>query len=120
MFADSVIIFGETKLILLFLLNLNMKLIENHIGSLNQLCDKYHVDKMYLFGSALNSNFTSKSDIDFLVKFKPIDLMQYFENYTNFKESLKVLFSREIDLVEEQTLKNPILISSIEKNKELI
>ena len=97
-----------------------MKLIENHIENLKNLCDKYHVDKMYLFGSALNSSFNSKSDIDFLVKFKPIDIAIYFENYTDFKENLKRLFGREIDLVEEQTLKNPILINSIDKNKELI
>jgi hypothetical protein len=75
---------------------------------------------MYLFGSALNSSFSDKSDIDFLVKFKPIDLAEYFENYMNFKENLKNLLGRDIDLLEEQTLKNPILINSINKTKELI
>lgn len=97
-----------------------MKLIENHIESLKSLCRKYHVEKMYLFGSALNTNFTSESDIDFLVKFKPIDLAKYFENYMDFKENLKKLFGREVDLVEEQALKNPILINSINKSKELV
>lgn len=97
-----------------------MKIIETHIKSLKSLCDKYHVEKMYLFGSALSSNFNAKSDIDFLVKFKPIELAGYFENYMSFKENLKKLLGRDIDLVEEQTLKNPILINSIEKNKELI
>lgn len=97
-----------------------MKLLEDHIENLKVLCDNHHVDKMYLFGSALNNSFSSKSDIDFLVKFKPIDLAQYFENYMEFKESLKKLLGREVDLVEEQTLKNPILINSINKNKELV
>jgi len=97
-----------------------MKLIDSHIDSLNQLCNTYNVDKMYLFGSALNSNFNSRSDIDFLVKFKSIDLAQYFDNYSDFKESLKNLFGREIDLVEEQTLRNPILIRSINRSKELV
>ena len=87
---------------------------------MKNLCDKYHVEKMYLYGTALNFNFNSNSDIDFLVKFKPIDLSKYFENYMDFRESLKVLFGRVIDMVEEQTLKNPILINSIEKDKELI
>ena len=36
------------------------------------------------------------------------------------KQELKTLFNREIDLLEEQTLKNPILINSINKNKALI
>lgn len=88
--------------------------------SLNNLCRKYHVDKMYLFGSALTSNFNDKSDIDILVKFKPIELNLYFENYLNLKDNLKSLFGREVDLLEEQTLKNPILIHSINQSKELI
>jgi len=94
--------------------------IENHIDKLNALCTLYNVEKMYLFGSAVNSNFNDKSDIDLLVKFKPIELAEYFDNYLNFKENLETLFGREVDLLEEQTLKNPILIQSINKSKELI
>ncbi|MFM9944127.1 MAG: nucleotidyltransferase family protein [Bacteroidia bacterium] len=92
----------------------------SQIEHLKKLCIAYNVDKMYLFGSALNSNFNEKSDIDFLVKFKTIELYGYFENYMNFKEKLKTLFGREVDLLEEQTLQNPILIRSINKSKELV
>ena len=80
----------------------------------------YNVEKMYLFGSALNSNFNAESDVDLLVKFKVIELSKYFDNYMDFKEKLEDLFGREVDLVEEQTLRNPILINSINKSKELI
>ncbi len=41
-------------------------------------------------------------------------------NYITLKEKFEELFGRDVDLVEEQTLKNPILINSINKNKELI
>jgi len=97
-----------------------MMLIDNNIESLKRLCNIYNVDKMYLFGSALTSNFNEKSDIDFLVKFKPIELSKYFENYIDFKENLQSLFGREVDLLEEQTLRNPILIKSINRSKELV
>lgn len=97
-----------------------MILTEQNTESLKLLCSTYHVDKMYLFGSALHSNFNDQSDIDFLVKFKTIELKYYFDNYSKLKESLKKLFGREVDLLEEQTLKNPILIQSINKSKELI
>lgn len=97
-----------------------MKLIEKHIGHLSELCRNHNVDKMYLFGSAVTSDFRDDSDIDFLVKFKPIDLLGYFDNYLNLKENLKKLLDRNVDLVEEQTLKNPILIKSINRNKELL
>ena len=94
--------------------------IDKNIKRVKTLCRKHNVEKLYLFGSATNESFTDKSDIDFLVRFEKKDLNKYFENYISFKEKLAKLFKREIDLVEEQTLKNPILINSINKNKELI
>ena len=97
-----------------------MILIEKNIPQLKILCQKHKVEKLYLFGSATNENFNEQSDIDFLVSFKKIELSKYFENYSAFREKLKDLFKREIDLVEAQTLKNPILINAINKNKELI
>lgn len=89
-------------------------------NELIKLCEMHQVEKMYLFGSALNENFNAKSDIDFLVKFKSFDLAKYFDNYIHFKESLEKLFKREVDLVEEQTIKNPILKNSINKSKKLV
>ncbi len=86
----------------------------------SKLCAVYNVEKMYLFGSASTSNFNKQSDIDLLVKFKAIDLSLYFDNYINFKEKFEKLFGRNVDLVEEQTRKNPVLIKSINKSKELI
>jgi uncharacterized protein len=97
-----------------------MGIIDNNIDNLKKLCVLYNVEKMYLFGSSLKSSFNEKSDIDLLVKFKQIELSKYFDNYINFKEKLESLFGREVDLIEEQTLKNPILIKSIDNSKELI
>ena len=97
-----------------------MGIVDRNIEDLKRLCTMYNVEKMYLFCSALNSNFNKESDVDFLVKFKVIELSKYFDNYMDFKEKLENLFGREVDLVEEQTLRNPILINSINKSKELI
>jgi predicted nucleotidyltransferase len=97
-----------------------MGIIDRNIEDLKRLCTMYNVEKMYLFGSVLNSNFNNESDIDILVKFKSIELSKYFDNYMDFKENLEKLFGRKVDIVEEQTLRNPILINSINKSKELI
>lgn len=97
-----------------------MRYIYQNIEDVKKLCAIYNVEKMYLFGSALNPNFNKDSDIDFLVRFKEIELTKYFDNYMEFKEKLEQLFKRQVDLVEEQTLKNPILIQSINNSKELI
>ncbi|MFI0431245.1 nucleotidyltransferase family protein [Mariniflexile sp. HMF6888] len=97
-----------------------MLLLEKNIKKVKTLCEKHKVEKLYLFGSATNDTFNDASDIDFLVRFKKSDLNLYFENYMAFKEKLRKLFKRDIDLVEEQTLKNPVLINSINKSKALI
>ncbi|WP_277110764.1 nucleotidyltransferase family protein [Chryseobacterium taklimakanense] len=97
-----------------------MKRLNINIHDLKVLCQQHSVDQLYLFGSVLNKNFTDESDIDFLVKFPPIDLFHYFENYLSLKENLERLTGRNVDLVEVQTLKNTFLIDSINKNKELI
>jgi len=97
-----------------------MNLIKRHIKELSSLCNQYKVEKMYLFGSALTNRFTDESDIDFLVKFKLSEISDYFDNYLDFKEHLVELFDRDVDLLEEQALKNPILIKSINNSKELV
>lgn len=97
-----------------------MLLIDQNINRLKALCKKHHVQKLYLFGSATNDSFNENSDVDFLVSFHKIELPIYFENYITFKEKLSKLLNREVDLVEEQTLRNPVLINSINKSKELI
>ncbi|MGK7389518.1 MAG: nucleotidyltransferase family protein, partial [Candidatus Cyclobacteriaceae bacterium M2_1C_046] len=36
---------------------------------LKQLCKKYNVKELYLFGSATTDDFSADSDLDFIVKF---------------------------------------------------
>jgi predicted nucleotidyltransferase len=74
-----------------------------------------------VFGSVLNEKFNEKSDLDFLVSFnKNIELLDYADNYFNFLFSLEDLFSRDIDLVTEKSLKNPYFIKELENTKQLI
>ena len=94
-----------------------MNLIKQHRSKLISLCKKYKVSELYVFGSILTEFFNNQSDIDFLVKFGDVDLYNYFDNYMDFKESLENLFERNVDLLEIQTLKNPILRRSIDRNK---
>jgi uncharacterized protein len=94
-----------------------MKIVQEHINELIGLCDKYYVAELYVFGSVVTDKFDKNSDIDFLVKFSNVSPLDYFDNYMDFKESLERLFSRRIDLLEMQTIKNPILKKSVDRNK---
>ena len=97
-----------------------MDLLEKNIDKLTNLCIKYNVLKLYVFGSALNKKFGNDSDIDFLITFGNVDLNDYADNYFDFKFSLEDLFKREIDLLEEKTIKNPFLKQSIDYSKKLL
>jgi uncharacterized protein len=97
-----------------------MNVVEQNINLISELCQLHKVDRLFVFGSVLTDRFHKESDIDFLVKFGNVDLYNYFDNYIEFKESLEKLLKRPVDLVEEQTIKNPILRKSIDRNKKLI
>ncbi|HNX56675.1 MAG TPA: nucleotidyltransferase domain-containing protein [Prolixibacteraceae bacterium] len=97
-----------------------MEIITQNTDRLIELCINHKVGQLYLFGSALNSRFNESSDIDFLVQFNQVDLLDYFDNYMDFKEKLEDLFGRPVDLVENQAIKNPIFRSVIDREKQLI
>ena len=97
-----------------------MEVLDKNLEDIRLLCTMYRVECMYLFGSATNSSFNNSSDIDLLVRFKNMDLSEYFDNYMGFKNRLENILGRNVDLIEEQTLRNPILINSINNSKKLI
>ncbi|WP_339815843.1 nucleotidyltransferase domain-containing protein [uncultured Imperialibacter sp.] len=97
-----------------------MKIIKDHINEISTLCKKHKVIELFAFGSILSDSFDADSDVDFLVKFGDVNLADYFDNYMNLKESLESLLNRKVDLLEVQTLRNPILIKSINRTKALV
>ena len=97
-----------------------MNLVEKNIDILIDLCEQHKVRELYMFGSILTSKFTDSSDIDFLVQFEPIDLLDYFDNYMDFKEKLEALLNRPIDLLEDQAIRNPIFRKVLDREKKLV
>ena len=97
-----------------------MYLQEKDLNKIRAACKKHKVDKLYVYGSVLTNQFKDSSDIDFLVRFDGVQLQHYFDNYIDFKETLMKIVERHVDLLEVQTLKNPILKKSIENNRLLI
>jgi hypothetical protein len=97
-----------------------MNLIDKNIEAIKILCDKHKVKEFYVFGSILTESFNDLSDIDLLVQFGQIDLLNYFDNYMDFKEALERLFKRPIDLVENQAIRNPIFRRKVDREKQLI
>jgi len=97
-----------------------MDLIEKNIDTLFKLCKQHKVKELYIFGSILTPSFNDSSDIDFLVQFDNIDLLDYFDNYMDFKEKLELILDRPIDLLENQAIHNPIFRRVLDRDKKLV
>ncbi len=87
-----------------------------------QLCRRYHVARLELFGSAAEgSRFDpDKSDVDFLVEFSKTEAMNRADQFFGLKGDLEDLFGRRIDLVTTRSLKNPYFIRSINATREAL
>ena len=55
-----------------------------------------------------------------VVDFDKVDLEDYADNYFDFKFSLEDLLGREVDLLEDKAIRNPILRKNIDKSKRLV
>ena len=99
-----------------------MKLIELNMDKIIALCKKYKVAKLWVFGSILTDRFNDDSNIDFSMIFdkKNIPLLDYADNYLDFINELKKLLSRDVDLVTEDSLRNPYFIKNLNSTKRLI
>lgn len=94
---------------------------KDHIEEVRELCKKHNVSKLYVFGSVVRGDFTSESDIDFLVEFdSKLSPEDYSDAYFDLYYALQDQFKRKIDLITNRNLRNPILINSIEANRELL
>ena len=82
--------------------------------AIEKLCKEHRVEAFYLFGSVARCEQTSESDYDFLVRFSPdIPLLDYADNYFSLMDKLKALLGKDIDLVTEKSVKNPVLKEEI-------
>lgn len=91
------------------------EMIESKRSELRALCERYRVERLVLFGSALRDDFDSGySDLDFSVEFLPMTPHEHAESYFSLLEELEDLFERRVDLVEIGAVRNPHLHREIE------
>ncbi len=95
--------------------------IENKLGELTILCNEYMVAKLFIFGSASKGNFNPQnSDIDFIVELEKTPPVEKGESLMKLWTELEQLFSKKVDLLTPNSLKNPFLIKEIENSKVLL
>lgn len=98
-------------------------LIERKRPDLTQLCRRYSVASLYLFGSALTDRFDRQgnSDLDFLITMdSSLSPLEQGERLLQLWGELETLFRRPVDLLTEKSLRNPFLKRQIDANKLLL
>ena len=96
------------------------KLLEHNLEKIVTYCQENNVERLHAFGSITNANFTDKSDIDLLIKFKDISFEQYADNYFHLHELFEKIFKRKVDLITERSLSNPYFIKKVNQTKTLL
>jgi predicted nucleotidyltransferase len=96
-------------------------LIDQHRAELAELCRRYRVLSLSVFGSAVRDDFDpERSDYDFLVDFQALQPGQYADAYFGLLESLERLLGRPVDLVVGSAIKNPYFRQSVDQTRALL
>ena len=94
-------------------------IIETRRDEVTELCRRYQVRRLDLFGSATRDDFDpSRSDVDFLVEFEADGALKALDQYFGLKEGLEALLGRPVDLVVASAVRNPYIRKSIEATRE--
>ena len=91
------------------------------LGEVRELCAKYRVTRLELFGSATSAAFDpASSDLDFIVEFADISPVEHADCYFGLLMDLQTLFGRDVDLLELRPDANPFLLTTIEESRETL
>ncbi len=76
--------------------------------SIAELCNRYGVAMLELFGSGTTDRWSATdSDVDFVVTFRATHEMGLADRYLGLAEDLETLLARPVDLITPASIRNP-------------
>lgn len=93
--------------------------IDIHTNQVADLCRRYRIRELSLFGSVLRDDFRADSDVDVLVEFEP-DTQHSLFDLVRIEEELSSVLGRKVDLVEKPGLRNPFRRHEILRTRQVI
>jgi predicted nucleotidyltransferase len=98
------------------------ELIDQRRAEIAQLCHRYGVRQLEVFGSAARgADFDpNRSDVDFLVDFQPNSSLPSLQQFFGLAGALERLLGRPVDLVERGAVRNPFIQASIARAREVV
>jgi predicted nucleotidyltransferase len=96
-------------------------LIGEKLEEIAAACQRYGIERLFVFGSALREDFRpGESDIDLLVEFGPLEITKRFHAYLDAREAFRNIFQSEVDLVMQGAVKNKVIAGEIDRTKQLV
>jgi predicted nucleotidyltransferase len=96
-------------------------LLQAKLQPLRELCERYGVERLELFGSAARGEFDpAKSDLDFIVQMKGRREPGYARRFYEFAEAIEMLYGCRVDLLTELMIKNPYFKAEVEKDRRVL
>jgi predicted nucleotidyltransferase len=92
---------------------------EINYPAIEAFCLRWKVLEFSLFGSILREDFSPDSDVDVLVKLPEESGLSLFD-WLDMIDELKGIFGREVDLIEETGLLNPIRREAILSTRRIL
>ena len=84
-----------------------------------ELCEKWHIRKLAVFGSALRDDFSEDSDVDILVEFEPEHTPGFFALFDLEQALSQMMASRPIDIVTYAAINKHLRPSILDSAKTL-
>jgi predicted nucleotidyltransferase len=96
-----------------------LPLIEAHRAEIADLCRRFHVRRLEVFGSAARgTDFDpARSDVDLLVAYLA-DHHPDIGSYFDLQDALADLLGRKVDLVMEGAVNNPYIRAGIDRSRQ--
>ena len=96
-------------------------IVDSKRAELAELCRRRGVQRLELFGSAARVDFDeAHSDLDFPVSFGADHPGSALEYRFGLKNDLELLFARQVDLVSQDSIRNPYILATIERDRQLL
>ena len=91
--------------------------IEQIKSNVRNICPKYGVKSLNLFGSVARGDYRETSDMDFLVEFDDSEPKDYSKRFFGLLHSLEDIFHCNIDMLTARSIRKKTLRTKIEKDR---
>ena len=97
-------------------------LLQHHSDAIADLCRRFDVARLEVFGSAATGEFQdATSDIDLIVEFLPgTDLGPWMAKFFHLREQLAALLNRPVDLVMSKAPRNPYFVREVNRTRRML